>query len=67
MGSSTDLGGPTFVRYDEFMTRQATVPSLNDEQMAHRLEEARDDERDGRLVRCNNEVELREFFRALHQ
>ena len=33
------------------MTRQATVPSLTDEQMARRLEEAKRDERDGCLVR----------------
>lgn len=49
------------------MTRQATVPSLTDEQMARRLEEAQQDERDGRLVRCHDEAELREFFRTLHQ
>lgn len=47
------------------VTRQATVPSPTDEQMAHRLEEAQQDERDGRLVRCHDETELREFFQAL--
>jgi hypothetical protein len=49
------------------MTRQATVPSLTDEQMARRLEEAKRDERDGYLVRCNDETELRELFGTLHQ
>ncbi|HEY5245439.1 MAG TPA: hypothetical protein VIJ60_07200 [Acidimicrobiales bacterium] len=49
------------------MTRQATVPSLTDEQMAGRLEEAQRDERAGRLVRCDDEAELRELLGTLHQ
>jgi hypothetical protein len=49
------------------MTREPTVHDLTDEEMARRVDAARDDERDGRLVRCRDEVELREFFRTLRQ
>ncbi len=49
------------------VTRQATVPELTEEQMARRLEEAQAEERDGRLVGCHDEAELREFFGTLHQ
>lgn len=49
------------------MTRQATVPDLTEEQMARRIDEAQADERDGRLVRCHDEAEVRELFGTLHQ
>jgi hypothetical protein len=50
------------------MTREATVLDLNDEQMGRRIEAAKEDERDGQLVRCHDEAELRELFRTLrHQ
>jgi hypothetical protein len=49
------------------MTRQVTVPSLTDEQMVRRLEEAQRDGRDGRLVRGDDEAELRELLGTLRQ
>ena len=48
------------------MTRQTMAPILTEEQMARRLQDAQEDEQQGRLVHCANEAELREYFRTLH-
>ncbi len=50
------------------MTRQTIALDLTDEEIACRLREAREDEHEGRLVHCESEIELREFFGTLrHQ
>ena len=45
------------------MTRKTLAPTFTDEQMARKLDSAKADEQEGRLVHCENEGELRKYFR----
>jgi hypothetical protein len=47
------------------MARQTVAPDLSDQEVARRLQAAQADEQEGRIVHCENEAELREFFRTL--
>ena len=47
------------------MERETFVLGLSDELTASLLRQAEDDARDGRLVRCSNETEVRSFFEEL--
>jgi hypothetical protein len=47
------------------MARQTVAPDLSDQEMARRLQAAKTDEQQGRLVHCENETELQEFFRTV--
>ena len=47
------------------MTRQTLAPDLTDEEIAGRLHEAREDERQGHLVHCENEAQLRESLGSI--
>jgi len=47
------------------MGKETIAPELTDEQIVGLLHQAEEDEQEGRLVRCGNEPELREFFETL--
>ena len=47
------------------MARKTLAPTFTDEQMARKLDSANKDEQEGRLVHCENEGELRKYFRGL--
>jgi hypothetical protein len=47
------------------MARQSQAHELTDEEVISRLRQAAQDEGAGRLVRCENEADLRAFFASL--
>ncbi len=47
------------------MARKTEVPDLADDDMVRMLETAVEDEREGRLVRCGDETELRALMEHL--
>ena len=47
------------------MERETTVLGVSDELIASMLRQAEDDAREGRLVRCSTETEVRSFFEEL--
>ena len=48
------------------MARPATATHLTEEQMEQRLRDAQTDEKDGRLIKCETEQDVKKFFEGLH-
>lgn len=48
------------------MARETPTSELGEELLVPMLREARDDVREGRLVRCADEAAIRKFFEELH-